>query len=52
MENKVKYEAMVDKNVSVWAMRCNVREYDTAVPYLMCPCFPVIQPQLYTSHQD
>lgn len=34
------------KNVSVWAVRCNVRAYETAVPYLMCPCFSVIQLQL------
>lgn len=57
MEHKVQYEDVMaaedlkkkKKNVSVWAVRCNGR---AAVPYLMCPCFPVIQLQLYASQRD
>lgn len=59
MEHKVQYEDVMaaedlkeKKNLSVWAVRCNVRAYNTAVPYLMCPCFPVIQLQLYASQRD
>ena len=57
MENKVQYEDVMaaedkKKNVSVWALRCNVRAYETAVPYLMRPCFPVIQLQLYASQHE
>lgn len=53
MENKVQYEDVMatedKKRVCVGALRCNVRAYETAVSYLMRPCFSVIQLQLYAS---